>query len=584
MFPRIQTLFPMVMIALVSGGVLRAADDPQLAEQGLELMKKHCYNCHGVQFNGNAQFNVLVRDVLLKEDPGYVITGKPEDSLLWQRVESDEMPPGKNPKLTTEEKDLLKKWVAAGAPFPALKQTERKFKTIKDVLNDILRHLQQTKGSDRIYQRYYTLTHLYNNKGVSENDFRLYQAAFSKALNSLSWEPTIVVPRPIDPEATIFVVDLRDVGFDEHHRWDIILQAYPYGLKFDDGKDVELRELSRQVELFSGTPLPYIRADWFTFTATQPPLYHDLLGIPLHADDLEKQLKVNRYDDFLRNKLVRAAFAESGVSSNNRLVDRHVGSYGAYWRSYDFAKNDTRSNIFSFPLGPEFRDNPFNHFAFKEAGGELIFNLPNGLQAYMLVDDVGKRIDVGPTNVVADAVNRTSGTVEVINGISCMSCHKNGMIRFQDTLRNGSAVFGPALEKVQDLVPPPDQMLKFIKKDEDRFLSALDEAIGPFLRVGPDEKRDIREFPEPVGNIARFYYRDVHLEEVAYELGFDDPRLVQFAIKTNTNLQKLGLLPVVDGFAIKRELWESREKLVSPFQATAREFDVGTPLLFLAPQ
>ena len=578
----VHRLFLLTVVAVLCGAAAPAqAADEELAENAYGILKKHCYQCHGVQFNGSAQLNVLVRDSLVKAESEYIVPGKPDDSVVWQRVDSGEMPPGKQPKLSDAEKAVLKQWIEAGSPFPAPKKAERVFKSQKQVLLDILAHLQRTKGVDRQYQRYYTLTHLYNNPAVSENDFRLYQAAFSKALNSLSWEPSIVVPQPIDREGTILNIDLRDVGFDEQYRWDIILQAYPYGLKFDQIKDTEMRELFRQVELLSGTPLAYVRADWFTFTATQPPLYHDILGIPKTADELERQLKVYRFDEFLKNKIARAGFAESGVSSNNRLVDRHVGVYGAYWRSYDFAKNDTRSNIFSFPLGPSFKQNPFENFAFVEAGGEIIFNLPNGLQGYMLVDGKGDRIDVGPTNVVADAVNQTSGTVEVINGISCMSCHKNGMISFQDTLLEGNAVFGQAIEKVQDLVPPQAAMDKLLKKDSDRFLRALDEAIGPMLRIGDDANRDIREFPEPIGNIARFYYRNVQLDEVTYELGFDDPRLVQFAVKTNTNLQKLGLLPIVSGHAIKRELWESREKVVSPFQEAAREFDVGTPLIFL---
>ena len=558
-----------------------AEQDDELARKGFAVLKTYCYGCHGVSFNGNTAFNVLVRDVLLAQENEYIVPGKPDDSTVWQRIANGEMPPEKSPQPSDEEKAILKQWIEAGLTFPPADEPERPFKPSKAVLVDILEHLRKTKQVDRPFQRYFTLTHVYNNKkNVSDFDYRLYQAAFSKAANSLSWEPDIVVPAPIDQESTVFNIDLRDIGWDEDDLWNEVLKVYPYGLKFDKVKDDELRELAKDVELLSGTPLAYIRADWFVFTASQPPLYHILLRIPETADELERELRVDRIDDFLRDKLARAAFAESGVSSQNRLVDRHSASYGAYWRSYDFAKNDTTSNVFEFPLGPRFNGNPFDKFAFVEAGGEIIFNLPNGLQGYMLVDGVGRRIDEGPINVVDDSL-KTAGTAAVINGISCMACHKHGMIQFKDTVRSGLAVFGPALEKAHDLFPKQESMDRLISRDEDRFLEALDEATGVFLRASDEQKKDIREFAEPVSTIARFYYRDLRYEGAAFELGFEDPKLLQYAITTNSTLKRLGLGPLADGNSIKRELWESREFVVSPFQEAARELDVGSPLVFI---
>ena len=119
--------------------------------------------------------------------------------------------------------------------------------------------------------------------------------------------------------------------------------------------------------------------------------------------------------DFLGDQLARAGFAGSGVSSQNRLVERHPALYGAYWKSYDFSKNDGTANLFRFPLGPVFAGNPFPDQAFEHAGGEIIFNLPNGLQGYLLVDAKGKRIDAGPIEVVSDAL-KTSGTAAIVTG------------------------------------------------------------------------------------------------------------------------------------------------------------------------
>lgn len=326
----------------------------------------------------------------------------------------------------------------------------------------------------------------------------------------------------------------------------------------------------------AGSKVPAVRVDWFLDNASRPPLYHTLLGLPNTVGELEKQLRVDPETDFLRNKLARAGFAESGVSRNNRLVDRHIALYGAYWKSYDFAKSETKGNLFQFPLGPDFDNNPFPNQVFEHAGGEMIFNLPNGLQAYLLADAKGARIDKGPVEIVRD-LKETSGTPEVINGLSCMACHEHGMIRFRDTIREGLAVAGDAKLKVRDLFPPKEQMDKLLEKDEQRFLRALSEAMAPFLQVDADAKRDIKSFPEPIGTLARYYQKDLELDDVASELGFEDPKELQTLIRTNSRLLQYGLGPLLQGAAIKRSHWQTLEKSLSPFQQSASELQVGTP-------
>ena len=95
-------------------------------------------------------------------------------------------------------------------------------------------------------------------------------------------------------------------------------------------------------------------------------------------------------------------------------------------KSYDFGGNDGRKNLFAHPLGPKGEN------AFEHDGGEIIFNLPNGLQAYLLVDSHGQRIDKGPPAIVSDPVQKDRA---VVNGLSCMSCHVAGIIRKQDEVR-----------------------------------------------------------------------------------------------------------------------------------------------------
>jgi serine/threonine-protein kinase len=285
--------------------------------------------------------------------------------------------------------------------------------------------------------------------------------------------------------------------------------------------------------------------------------------------------------DFNRDQLARAGFATSGVSGQNRLIERHAAAHGAYWKSYDFKSNDDRGNLFRFPLGPDFRDNPFAQQAFKHDGGEVIFNLPNGLQGYLLVNGKDERIDEGPIEVVSDGL-KTSGTAKIVNGLSCLACHNRGMKSdFKDTVRDGSALAGAARDKVHRLHPKADDMQKLVHEDEDRFLLALDRATGRFLKVGAERDRPIKDFAEPVGPLARLCtLRELGAEEAAIELGLPDAKALRDAIRSSEELVRLGLGPLATGATIKREAWESRSKFNSPFQEAANALERGTPKNF----
>jgi serine/threonine-protein kinase len=551
--------------------------DRVLAEQGTAFLKKYCHRCHGIDFKV-PHFNVLDRAGLVasrgKDEPSYVVPGKPEESYLWQRVGVDEDMPPKGMKPTAEDKEVLKKWIVAGAPFPG--RPARPFKSEKDILSSVRDHLRKISPADRPYQRYFSLTHLYNNHHeVMAEDLNLYRAGLSKLVNSLSWKPRIVVPKAVDSEETVFAVDLRDLGWDAHDLWKEILKAYPYGLTHRRDADAAMRELAVEVYELAGTDVPCLRADWFIATASRPPLYHTLLSLPNNAAELEKLLQVDVRRDFLRDKLARAGMTASGVSKQNRLVDRHDAIFGAYWKSYDFKSDEGAGNLINFPLGPLFADHPFADRAFRHAGGEIIFNLPNGLQAYLLIDEKGQRIDVGPVDIVRDALE-TAGTPQIVNGLSCMACHKNGVIRFEDLIRGGTAVKGDARLKVQALYRTKDEMDRLLTRDEERFLRALDEATSLFLKVGDDKDKNLRDFPEPVGASARLYVKNLDLNEAAYELGIE-PATLKTLLANNRRLRALGLGPLADGGTIQRSVWSSIENLTSLFHNVARELELGTP-------
>jgi serine/threonine-protein kinase len=552
------------------------------------ILEKYCHRCHGVEFKKEG-LDILDHSILL--DPSveapYVVPGNAEASNLWRVLAEDAMPPRKiEERPSEEEKALVLAWIMAGAPpFPISELEQRPRLDDRWVLETIAADLRHREENDRVFRRYFSLAPLFSNPGVSRETLDLHRAALSKLLNSLTWQSDIILPEPVDPEGVVLAIDLRDLLWDSENNWDRIMAAYPYGLVFNSAPDQGMRLLAQEVYRLTDCQLPYVRLDWFVYAASKPPLYHDLLGLPQNAHELERRLGVDIARNFERGALARAGFAQSGVSTQNRIVERHRSQFGAYWVSYDFATNDGPSNIFQNPLGPlTFATpqgnvtSPFEHLAFEQAGGEIIFNLPNGLQAYLLVDGEGNRIDEGPIQIVNDA-NQTVGNPTVTNGVSCMVCHQNGMrTDFTDEIRMGSGAFGEAMVKVQELYPPQEEMTRLLAGDQERFLSACLQAMEPFLKnPNPGDPAYLTTLKEPVGEVFQSYLADLTPETAAYELGLESPEMLLMAIKINPELKMLGLGAFSQGGFLQRENWESLIGLTSVFQKTAVNLELGTP-------
>jgi len=559
-----------------------ALSPAELASAAREVMKTYCYRCHKGEGSKGGDFDVLSSSSLLVKlkdsDDTPVVKGKSADSLIYRRLTDKEEPmPPKNIKErpAAAEIEIIKKWIDAGAPEPAA--AARKPVTLLQTLTTIHDDLKKADKEDRPYLRYFTLTHLHNLPSVAESDLRTYRAALSKAINSLSWKKKIVLPRAVDKEQTVFAIDMRDLDWDLGDRWTHIMAAYPYGLRFNHHQD--LRQVDEDIVELTGCDMPMVRADWFVATATRPPLYHQLLNIPHDATTLERQLGVDIEANFRRDRLARGGVFPSGVSKQNRILERHEATTGAYWKSYDFLPDHDKADMKKVPLGPQFRNNPYPDQAFQHDGGEIIFNLPNGLQAYMLVDGKDQRIDAGPTKVVGDAL-QTSGTTEIVNGVSCMACHKHGMIDFKDQVLEGTAVFGPARRKVERLYSTHDKMAAWLKDDRQRFMAALEQAAGPFLRSESDKGRKLEDYAEPISQSAVLYTNSgVDVATVAVELGLE--KAEQFLIEIGKKrLEELGLGPLARGGKIDRRQWETGQGLTL-FQQVAREFRY-TPWKYVA--
>lgn len=552
-----------------------AADD--LGQSAYDVLKKFCYDCHGVSYKV-PDFHVLNLDSLVKTRGTegahytYVVPGKLDESSLWDYVSGDapQMPlaGSKQAKeMTAAHRDVLKRWIEAGAPFPKTRSATKLTEAL--VYKGVLDYILKADVESQPFLRFFSLAHLANNPAVQDLDLRLTRAALSKAINSLTRERLPVIPEIVPgTEETVLAVDIRRLGWHRKNLWIEILKEYPYGLDYEKAQDdPELKRAATTALRLTGGDLPMVRADWFVATATRPPLYHTLLDIPTKLDVLEQQLGVDFKGAFkdtssASQTLARAAFGRSGVSSQNRLIERIETSTGLYyWISYDFKPRKARSDLVRFPLGPKFTGNEFSRFAFDHDGGEVIFSLPNGMQGYMLVDHLGNRIDIGPPEIVND-ITALTGNPAIINGVSCMNCHRQGMIaEFRDEIRLAKAVSGKVQEKVESLYPTREAMQSLVAQDESRFLTALEKITGPFQKVGDDASRPISELAEPVGAVVRNYVRDLGPEELALELGLASGADLISTIRANPDLQRFGLGTLTQSppGTLKREKLETRD-------------------------
>ena len=242
--------------------------------------------------------------------------------------------------------------------------------------------------------------------------------------------------------------------------WGQIEAEYPYHIGFDAPEQAALKEQLGRLQGEMKADIPSIHVDWFVAQASLPPLYHDLLSLPLTDRELETRLEVDVPQNLLSApgvRVWRAGTNNSGVSNNNRVIERHTSQHGAYWKSYDFAGSVGTQNIFTHPL------------SFIHDGGEVIFNLPNGLQAYYVTNASGGRLDDAPINIVS---NPAASDPTVRNGLSCFGCHTEGMKTFEDEVRSViESNATPAYDKAQALrlYVAQSAMDALVQEDTDRY-------------------------------------------------------------------------------------------------------------------
>lgn len=115
------------LLALEAGAGLMRAEDAAIKAQDATstvdfqreiqpILQTKCYGCHGPE-NQKADLDLSTLKGILKggESGVVVVPRKPEESLLYEKIHSGEMPPDEKDRLSETEIATVERWIAAGA-------------------------------------------------------------------------------------------------------------------------------------------------------------------------------------------------------------------------------------------------------------------------------------------------------------------------------------------------------------------------------------------------------------------------------------------------------------------------------------
>jgi hypothetical protein len=264
-------------------------------------LRTHCFECHGQGGKAREGFRALDAYTLLCDARSFIVPGRPEASELLILVETGVMPPGPRVKVPEKDRQVLRQWVAAGAPA---------FQGEDYILRHILEDIRRLPSTDRSEVRYLSLNHLLAGPDPV-HELQRQRVRLARGLRQLSGRDDL---EPIDEAQTVFRLDLRRHGW--HFRpltageefaprelrspnlFDLVLLEYPYGV------------VPRESEPFRGLvkeylsvakpvrPFCYLRGDWFADRTIRSPLVEVLQapgvkGEPLpEGDGLESSVSL----------------------------------------------------------------------------------------------------------------------------------------------------------------------------------------------------------------------------------------------------------------------------------------------------
>ena len=527
-------------------------DDPFSSEEGRivkEILEVNCGNCHvGQGASGDFGYMFDIDQLIAN---GKVVPGNKEDSQIYARMVGGTMPPAAvrvKQTPTYGQIDLVGKWIdELQLPDPIGECQPLDFMDVDTQIELMAADMARLDAEDQPFTRYMTINYSAN-AGDCQRAVQRQRFALFKGINSVSTGTVPVQPEAIDADETIYRIDLRDYNWDRAidledddvvdftDAWEAII-ADPRTSAFQ----IEYAgDQADQLKADAGTTIPFMPVNVFIQASEFGDLYYALINGRANLFDFEKEvLNIDTQAEIDDNDFMRAGFANSGVSKQERVLNRFDSGIAGglnYWVSFDFdggnggdvavgfERDVANESIFADPLG----------FAF--AGGEAIFSLPNGMQAYYVAAANGNRLATAPIGVVIDPAQNNG---LVTNGASCHSCHNIGMITFTDTVRqyvedNRVRYDNETYEDVMEAYPTAAVFQAKMDADSKVHLDATERAGVP------------RSTPDPISRTyLDFQLGNLTLAQAAGEFG-----VTAEVLKQNLSLldPKLGQLAAKDGY------------------------------------
>lgn len=375
-------------------------------------------------------------------------------------------------------------------------------------------------------------------------------------LNQLHREPVLIPLREVAKSGgRLAWIDLDELGWTAE-AWKTVASREPYHREpwLDHRHAGFLRQASGlKYTAEEDHAQMVVRADWFlrdTMETDRSQSYYDLLfsperfvqgkrNFPEHENDWNAVFGADVILKLLRERNLqvdKGAVVEEGssiVARQNRLLWRVPIPSGAWWKTHDVSETSGDRDFAEKLI-----------FGFKFDAGELIANLPNGGQAYLLTDNQGKRLEVADGRFAIDSSDARDRRVR--NPGSCVVCHATGI--------------NPPSNLVEDMVKAGVD-IKF--KDLDK----KNRIEGFFLRWGKVVQQDQERYEEmvlgtsrlkPTANAVAFkavrdrYDDAVPLRQAAVECGVSEDVLKRAVVKS----PKYRAVGLVQGLAVPRRTWE----------------------------
>jgi hypothetical protein len=243
-----------------------------------------------------------------------------------------------------------------------------------------------------------------------------------------------------------------------------------------------------------------------------------------------------------RERVVRGALLNSGVSAANRVIDRLSQSDGGFtyvsWDVLSFNNVNQNKDFFEAnfvgPANPAADPivRPANGFQpFEVDGGEGIHQLPNRMLAFTVYNADLQLVTSPPTDAVLNGDNLERGNR--INTHACHSCHQAFTIPFTDALlptvietldgrEFAEAGFGFKFSQTQN--------------DWDFTFSNDAAAFTDELRNVYFSRSESGDLADGVWSLGKLYINDLTNEDIVADLGIINIDFLKDAIRDNTDL------------------------------------------------